>query len=172
MHWQRVQKGEPNGMIHKLQRALALNVMPVKEFQIEDNSLYPYASNVVVALTAFCVVYYVLREFKWMRNLANIPPGPKPLPFVGNCGHFITRYLVSGLLRKDRNSAVLSPHIILMEQSHIYGNIYSVFVGKQMVVILTGYEVIKEALLNRADVFSDRPDIPIITILTKRRGKS
>ncbi|XP_061108922.1 cytochrome P450 2U1-like [Conger conger] len=150
--------------------------MPVAELQVQDTSLCQYASNIAVALTAFCVVYLVLHEIKWRRNLANIPPGPKPWPFVGNCGHFITPGFVSELLRKysggtcePRNLAVLLPHI-LMEQSHIYGNICSFFVGKQLVVILTGYEVIKDALLNRADVFSDRPDIPIITILTKRRG--
>ncbi|XP_064201330.1 cytochrome P450 2U1-like isoform X1 [Anguilla rostrata] len=151
--------------------------MAVQEAQIRDSPLYPYASTVVVAVTAFCVVNYLFREFKWRQNLVNIPPGPKPWPFVGNCGEFIASCLISKMLRKDsggqlkpRNPTVLSPHVILMERSSIYGNIYSFFVGKKLVVILTGYEVIKDALINRADVFSDRPDFPIITMITKRRG--
>ena len=59
----------------------------------------------------------------------------------------------------------------MMEQAKLYGNIYSIFIGHKLVVILNGYEVIKDALTNHADVFSDRPDIPTIALMTKRKGE-
>lgn len=57
-----------------------------------------------------------------------------------------------------------------MELAKVYGNVYSLYVGSQLVVILNGYKVVKDALSNHSDVFSDRPDIPAISIMTKRKG--
>ncbi|KAM6972214.1 cytochrome P450 2U1 [Aplochiton taeniatus] len=64
----------------------------------------------------------------------------------------------------------MSPQVIMMEQAKVFGNLYSIFVGNQLVVVLNGYEVVRDGLSNHADVFSDRPEIPAITIMTKRKG--
>ena len=61
--------------------------------------------------------------------------------------------------------------VILTEQAKVYGNVYSIFVGSQLMVVLNGYEVVKDALSNHPEVFSDRPDIPAISMMTKRKGK-
>ncbi|XP_056136444.1 cytochrome P450 2U1 [Lampris incognitus] len=105
------------------------------------------------------------------QYLANIPPGPKPWPVVGNFGGFLVPAFLWRRLTgvRDRPAAV-SPPVFLMQQAKLYGNLYSLFVGSKLVVVLNGYDVVREALSNHADVFSDRPDIPIITILTKRKG--
>jgi len=39
--------------------------------------------------------------------------------------------------------------------------VFTVHFGFQKVVVLTGYEAVKDALLNMVDVFADRPAIPI-----------
>lgn len=59
----------------------------------------------------------------------------------------------------------------LEQLAKVYGSIYSLFVGTQLIVVLNGYEVVKDALSNHPEVFSDRPDIPSVTIMTKRKGK-
>ncbi|XP_018611667.1 cytochrome P450 2U1 [Scleropages formosus] len=131
----------------------------------------------MVALAVFVsVLLYVVRR-RQSRRYANIPPGPKPLPLIGNCAFFLLPdYLITRLggtrwlERVSAQRAPPSPQVILMKQSEVYGPMYSVFVGSQLVVILTEYEAIRDALTNRAEVFSDRPDVPIVTILTKRRG--
>lgn len=129
----------------------------------------------IVTLAVFIVVYYFIQEYKRLRNFNNIPPGPKPWPLVGNFGGFLVPSFISRRLSRNRGnvkktSSPLSPQVGLMELSKIYGNIFSIFVGSQLMVLLTGYEVVRDALSNHAEVFSDRPDVPLITIMTKRKG--
>ncbi|NXL89245.1 CP2W1 protein, partial [Alectura lathami] len=86
---------------------------------------------------------YVLRSFK--QSALNLPPGPFPLPIIGNL-HLLD------IRRQDKS---------LMKISEKYGPVFTVHLGMQKTVVLTGYEAVKDALLNTADVFADRPVIPI-----------
>ncbi|XP_074014832.1 cytochrome P450 2W1 [Numenius arquata] len=86
---------------------------------------------------------YVLKVFK--QSALNLPPGPFPLPIIGNL-HLLD------IRRQDKS---------LMKISEKYGPVFTVHLGFQRVVVLTGYEAVKDALLNTADVFVDRPAIPI-----------
>ncbi|KAM7091721.1 LOW QUALITY PROTEIN: cytochrome P450 2W1-like [Ciconia maguari] len=52
--------------------------------------------------------------------------------------------------------------------SEKYGPVFTIHLGFQKVVVLTGYEAVKDALLNTADVFADRP--AITHILSHPRG--
>lgn len=130
----------------------------------------------LLAVTVFVAVYYLVSRFQQSQDISNIPPGPKPWPIVGNLGGFLIPSFVSkrfGAQREANNvnkPVVMSPQVGLMEQAKVYGNVYSIFFGSQLVVVLNGYEAVREALSNHADVFSDRPDIPAISILTKRKG--
>uniref|UniRef100_A0A670HVA8 Cytochrome P450 family 2 subfamily W member 1 n=1 Tax=Podarcis muralis TaxID=64176 RepID=A0A670HVA8_PODMU len=42
-----------------------------------------------------------------------------------------------------------------------YGPVFSIQMGPQKTVVLTGYETLKEALVNQADSFADRPIVPM-----------
>ncbi|XP_074742037.1 cytochrome P450 2W1-like isoform X3 [Strix uralensis] len=86
---------------------------------------------------------YILKFFK--QSALNLPPGPFPLPVIGNL-HLLD------IRRQDKS---------LMKISEKYGPVFTVHLGFQKVVVLTGYEAVKDALLNTADVFEDRPAIPI-----------
>ncbi|XP_064191256.1 cytochrome P450 2U1 [Anguilla rostrata] len=134
-----------------------------------------FSSVYLVALAVFLAVFFVSHKFK-KRTFSNVPPGPKPWPLIGNFGQFLIPSFVlkrrGGRTekREPRKSVFVSPQVFLTELSKKYGSIYSLFIGNQLIVILTGYEVVKDALSNRADVFSDRPDVPVVTIMTKRKG--
>lgn len=117
------------------------------------------AALIIIAL-ALVALYQKQRNLRYK----NIPPGPKPWPMVGNFGGFL---VPSGILRKR----IINPTDGLAELAKVYGNIYSLFVGSQLIVVLNGYEAVRDALSNHPEVFSDRPDIPTVTILTKRKGK-
>ncbi|KAK0139635.1 Cytochrome P450 2U1 [Merluccius polli] len=125
-----------------------------------------------MALAAVCVLVCVLVHRTGRRgDYGNIPPGPRPMPVVGNFGaYLVPACLWRVLVRRQQTKAKKTPLGFMTEQARLYGNIYSIFIGHQLVVILNGYEVIKDALSNHADVFSDRPDIPTITLMTKRKG--
>ncbi|XP_055060509.2 cytochrome P450 2U1 [Misgurnus anguillicaudatus] len=130
----------------------------------------------ILGLTVFAVVFCVLQGYKRHKKYANIPPGPKPWPIVGNFGAFLVpsfilkRFVQNREAFAKRVSNPLSPQAGLMEMSKLYGNIFSIFVGPQLMVVLTGYDAVRDALSNHGEVFSDRPEIALVTIITKRKG--
>ncbi|KAL7871965.1 hypothetical protein SRHO_G00069480 [Serrasalmus rhombeus] len=68
--------------------------------------------------------------------------GPRPLPFVGN--------VFTGLDFRTINK--------LAEE---YGEIFSLRWGSDKVVFISGYKMVKEALITQLDSFADRPAIPM-----------
>uniref|UniRef100_A0ACB8GEU3 Uncharacterized protein n=1 Tax=Sphaerodactylus townsendi TaxID=933632 RepID=A0ACB8GEU3_9SAUR len=49
----------------------------------------------------------------------------------------------------------------MLQFSKQYGPVYRIQLGWQKMVVLAGYETVKEALVNQADAFADRPSVPI-----------
>ncbi|XP_027730858.1 cytochrome P450 2W1-like isoform X1 [Vombatus ursinus] len=82
------------------------------------------------------------------------PPGPTPLPFIGNL-HLLD------LRRQDKS---------LMKISEEYGPVFTIHFGLQKMVVLTGYEAVREALVNFAEEFADRPPIPIFQCIQEGQG--
>uniref|UniRef100_A0A8C5U760 Uncharacterized protein n=1 Tax=Malurus cyaneus samueli TaxID=2593467 RepID=A0A8C5U760_9PASS len=60
----------------------------------------------------------------------------------------------------------------LMGLSKIYGNVFTVHFGPRKAVVLAGYETIKDALLNHAEEFGERAEIPIFRKITQGKGIS
>ncbi|XP_030074127.1 cytochrome P450 2A5-like isoform X3 [Microcaecilia unicolor] len=75
-----------------------------------------------------------------MYQRDKLPPGPTPLPFIGN------------LLQIDTNGTAKG----LMKMSEKYGPVFRLYIGPEMTVILSGYEAVKEALIDQAEVFGGR----------------
>ncbi|XP_073399237.1 cytochrome P450 2K1-like isoform X2 [Dendrobates tinctorius] len=79
------------------------------------------------------------------KSTAKMPPGPMPLPVIGNL-HMV-----------DLNR----PHESLMQLSEKYGEIFTINFGPKKMVVLAGYKIIKEALVMQADDFGERAIDPI-----------
>ncbi|XP_037675222.1 cytochrome P450 2B11-like [Choloepus didactylus] len=75
-----------------------------------------------------------------------LPPGPRPLPFLGN------------LLQMDRRG-LLRSFLRLREK---YGDVFMVYLGQRPVVMLCGTDAIREALLDQAEDFSGRAPIAVV----------
>ncbi|XP_073530067.1 cytochrome P450 2K1-like [Phyllobates terribilis] len=112
--------------------------------------LDPITLVLSVVLTLFIALYF----YGWRRNTYNLPPGPRPLPIIGNL-HIL-----------DRNR----PYQTLHQLSKKYGPVYTVQLGVQKVVVLCGYEAVKDALVNHADVFLGRPNVPLFLEISKGHG--
>ncbi|XP_077782673.1 cytochrome P450 2K6-like isoform X1 [Podarcis muralis] len=90
----------------------------------------------------------------WNKSSQNLPPGPRPLPLIGNLH-------IMDLQR---------PHRTMLKLSKQYGPVFSIQMGPQKTVVLTGYETVKEALVNQADAFADRPIVPLFQELAQGFG--
>ncbi|XP_069584424.1 cytochrome P450 2K1-like isoform X2 [Ranitomeya imitator] len=111
--------------------------------------------DLITLLLALAVILYL--GFVFNKNKArysNFPPGPTPLPIIGN------------VLSMDLSK----PHRAFLELSKTYGTVFSVQIGFGKLVVLCGYETIKDALVNHADEFSDRPKIELFSTTTKDHG--
>ncbi|KAM8952373.1 cytochrome P450 2K1-like isoform 2-T2 [Pelodytes ibericus] len=109
-----------------------------------------FALDPVCLLVSFVVILFLLNVFNdRKRNIyQNFPPGPNPLPIIGNM-HLLFK-------KNDR------PHKIYEELSEKYGRVFSIQIGYEKVVVLCGYKAVKEALIDHAEEFSERPILPVI----------
>ncbi|XP_068136230.1 cytochrome P450 2K6-like [Hyperolius riggenbachi] len=108
----------------------------------------------ILLLVLFCGLLVKLFQGSKQSPTHNYPPGPKPLPIIGNMH----------LLNMNR------PYKSLMELAKKYGSIFSIQIGSQKFVILCGYEMVKEALVKHSEDFWERPHIPIFEETTKGYG--
>lgn len=55
--------------------------------------------------------------------------------------------------------------------SETYGPVFRIQMGPTTVVVLSGYDTVKEALVNHADAFAGRPKIQIVKETGKGKGE-
>uniref|UniRef100_A0A3Q2V2P8 Uncharacterized protein n=1 Tax=Haplochromis burtoni TaxID=8153 RepID=A0A3Q2V2P8_HAPBU len=92
------------------------------------------------ALTVILLVYFIVTSSFNSQKKQKGPPGPRPLPVLGN------------LLQLD----LKGPYKTLLELSKKYGSVFTVYLGPNKVVILAGYRTVKEALVDYDEEFGDR----------------
>ncbi|XP_060696539.1 cytochrome P450 2K6-like [Hemiscyllium ocellatum] len=118
-------------------------------------SAFPVDAVTLVLLGALTIIL-LLYFNSGLKNpgVINFPPGPPSLPVIGNL-HMLD-------LKKLNKS--------LMKLSEKYGEVFSIKLGPTTAVVLTGYEAVKDALVNNADEFGERARIPIFEALSKGHG--
>ncbi|XP_074961060.1 cytochrome P450 2K4-like [Phalacrocorax aristotelis] len=113
---------------------------------------YMGSSSLLCLAAALVALLYFLTSLK--TSVCSLPPGPRPLPLIGNLN------VVD--LKKPFQS--------LTELSKVYGNVFTVHFGPRKAVVLAGYKTIKDALLNHAEEFGERAEIPIFRKMTQGNG--
>jgi len=51
-----------------------------------------------------------------------------------------------------------------------FGDVSTLYLGNQPSILLSGYKTFKEAFVEQADIFTDRPRFPVNDKLTKGKG--
>ncbi|XP_074873000.1 cytochrome P450 2G1-like isoform X2 [Carettochelys insculpta] len=107
--------------------------------------------SILLAMSITCVLLLSL----WKRkNWSNLPPGPTPLPFLGNMLQVEVKELIKSLRKL----------------SETYGPMYTFYLGSRPCVVLSGYKVLKEALIDKAEEFSGRGDFPAVQMWSNGNG--
>ncbi|NWS48522.1 CP1A4 protein, partial [Probosciger aterrimus] len=101
------------------------------------------ATEVLVAGAVFCLVFLLLQSLRQhVPKGLQSPPGPRAFPILGNVLE----------LRKD-------PHVALTRLSQRYGDVMEVRIGTRPVLVLSGLDTIKQALVKQGEDFLGRPDL-------------
>nr|XP_046270081.1 cytochrome P450 2K1-like isoform X2 [Scatophagus argus] len=116
-------------------------------------NLFQFLFSLLGAIFGLLVLHLIYSSFS-SQNKRREPPGPKPLPLLGNL-------LQVDLKRLDRS---------LFDLSKKYGPVFTVYLGLKKVVVLAGYRTIKQALVNHAEEFGDREVTPIFYDFNKEHG--
>ncbi|XP_077345102.1 cytochrome P450 2A4-like [Lithobates pipiens] len=106
-----------------------------------------------LSLCSFLLFYSIISVWRIQKTRLRLPPGPTPLPFIGNLLQMrFALYQVYPKLTKQ------------------YGPIFTIWFGSKPVVALCGYAVIKEALINYSYQFGARGSIPVSERMAKGYG--
>ncbi|XP_054843684.1 cytochrome P450 2D14-like [Eublepharis macularius] len=105
-------------------------------------------NNITTLTICFLLLALLLDYIIYRKRSIRFPPGPTPLPFLGN--------LLLFDLRK--------PHATVQHLSKKYGSAFSIQVGWNNYVTLSGFKIIKEALGQKAEDFADRPPVPLLSL--------
>ncbi|XP_044149826.1 cytochrome P450 2C39-like [Bufo gargarizans] len=99
----------------------------------------------------FLLTVYILQSWSRQHGYHSLPPGPTPIPVLGTPKYMDLRYAA-----KD-----------LQKLSQKYGSVFTIWKKSEPVIVLCGYEMVKEGLINHAEQFSARPIIPVLYTSTK-----
>ncbi|XP_035190981.1 cytochrome P450 2J6-like isoform X1 [Oxyura jamaicensis] len=101
------------------------------------------------------VIFLLIIQFLKLRKACQqFPPGPTPLPLLGN--------LVQMNFQLHRD--------LLMELAKTYGNMYTLWFGWAPVIILNGFQAVKDGMTTHPDDVSGRMVSPFFRAVAKGKG--
>ena len=106
-------------------------------------------ATLFVFVSVACITYIF-----WMRRDTRVPPGPPLVPIIGNLLSLASSDPFSNFARLRKK----------------YGDIYSLYIGRELTVVLNGFDVIYDALVKRGSLFSRRPMNPFSVAVLDHTG--
>uniref|UniRef100_UPI00398F625D cytochrome P450 1A1 isoform X2 n=1 Tax=Pristiophorus japonicus TaxID=55135 RepID=UPI00398F625D len=100
-------------------------------------------TEVFVGLAVFSVLFLLIRAYKnKVPKGLKKPPGPPTVPLIGHT------LALGG-----------DPHLTLTALGQKYGDIYQIQIGTRPVLVLSGLDTLKQALIKQGDDFAGRPNL-------------
>ncbi|CCD71001.1 CYtochrome P450 family [Caenorhabditis elegans] len=97
---------------------------------------------ILLVFTAFLA--FLFHELYWKRR--NLPPGPIPLPFMGN--------ILTMLLNKPGYEC-------FRNCTKKYGDVYTFWMGKTPFVMISSYDLLKDTFVRDGDTYKDKYPQPL-----------
>ena len=125
-----------------------MDILPAVVVLLTDSS---------VLLGCLIISLYILYRHVLIDRRNGLPPGPRfRLPLIGNM-YDVDRDMRE-FLRKYRRK---------------YGDIYSLYFGNELTVIVAGYGKLKDAFVKNGEAFADRPKgRNLLNDIAKGRGET
>ncbi|XP_064189694.1 cytochrome P450 2J2-like [Anguilla rostrata] len=101
----------------------------------------------LIFLLVFLLISYILKN----KTPPNFPPGPWSVPFLGNVFFGLDFRTIDKLAEE-------------------YGSVFSLRKGSEKIVVVSGYKMVKEALVTQGEHLADRPVIPLFHEVFKGLG--
>uniref|UniRef100_A0ABK0L8U7 unspecific monooxygenase n=1 Tax=Rattus norvegicus TaxID=10116 RepID=A0ABK0L8U7_RAT len=106
----------------------------------------------LLVLTLTCLI--LLSIWRQSSGRGKLPPGPIPLPIIGNIFQLNVKNITQSLT----------------SFSKVYGPVFTLYFGMKPTVILHGYEAVKEALIDHGEEFAERGSFPVVEKINKDLG--
>ena len=100
-------------------------------------------------ILAIIVVTMIANRFSAPKNL---PPGPFPLPVIGNA----------------HKMAGQAPYRALTAMEKHYGKVFRLYIGGKLTIVVGGAEALKEALVTKSAEFAGRPKTHTLDVYSRK----
>lgn len=102
------------------------------------------ATAVTLAVLLWISALLLISSWSKMYKRNNLPPGPTPLPFIGNLLQIKSGEIVSSLMKLRKK----------------YGDLFTIYLGLRRVIVVCGYENVRKALIDQGEDFLGRGAMP------------
>ncbi|XP_071980577.1 cytochrome P450 2G1-like isoform X2 [Engystomops pustulosus] len=118
-----------------------------------DKTVMDLPQDLLLFLAFFisCIILFSSIKTLWSRG--SLPPGPTPLPLLGNA--------------LDVGADIVDS---LMKLRKKYGDVFTVHLGSRPVVVVCGYKLVSEIYLDKGDDYLNRGDMPAWDAFYKDSG--
>ncbi|XP_067317006.1 cytochrome P450 2G1-like isoform X1 [Anolis sagrei] len=124
-----------------------------------------WVGTIVLLLLVYFSCHLLISSKRKLWHKGRIPPGPTPLPLIGNFLQIKASQTLKSLLKNTLQNVRIVTDIngyFPLQLHEKYGPVFTVYFGSQPVLVLCGHQAVKEALIDKAEEFSGRSTVPVL----------